>query len=597
MSLRRPATAAFALALLADGPPGRPGADAAPGGLRRPRLRAPLRVHRRGGAAPGFQHRPRARAREERRGRRRVPPAERHRAQRAMGRRQDRPGEPHLLGAAHARLRLPRAALDDSGGGRLPPGARPLPRIRRGPRGRDRRHPEPLRGARCPGGPASREAPPPAHRRRPADGDRPPPPPGGHGGSRELPRPRARRPRGGPARPRGATGAHVLLPPRDAAGARGRVRLDLQRHGPRREHRGARRPRGDAPVAAARPLVAAQRPPRGRWPLRGGGGGRHARLPLESDPAPRGDGPHRGARELAPREGGPGPLPPPHQRDPPGLHPELAPRHHLPRSPGHGAQLERPGREAVRLDGGRDRGPAPARAERARGRGGERSHEARPRRRVRAGRRDRAPQEGRHAGPCRGVGGVPLQRGGGDRRGGGLRRRHLAGKAAGRAAPAVAEDGGGGPSGRRHRPRLQQRPHRDHGLLRARSPEGQARRSGATQPRGHSCGRRQGHGLHPAGALLQPQAEELAQARGSRRGGGERRVHAPPRHRRGHPGGASALPEPLAREGRPRPAPAGAAEPRGERPRRHARGRRARHRDGQRRARPTGTRWGRSAPT
>ena len=152
-------------------------------------------------------------------------------------------------------------------------------------------------------------------------------------------------------------------------------------------------------------------------------------------------------------------------------------------------------------------------------------------------------------------------------------------EAVGGAAPSIAEDGVGGAAGGRRGPRLQQPARRDH-RLRGSPPAGRGTEPPGLPPRhGDPEGGRPRGGPDPAAPGVQPEAGARAEGpRPQRRGLRDREDAAPP-HRRGRPARHRIRRRPRPGQGRPRPDGAGDREPGGQRPRRHAPGRQADHRD------------------
>ena len=337
-----------------------------------------------------------------------------------------------------------------------------------------------------------------------------------------------------------------------------------------------------------RPRHRGQRPPHHGTRGRGGGRGdrslpgRQPRVPLHQDPVAGLDGAGHRARGHRPghhpaqmgRGGGAG------QREAvPGPH-RARQRH----APARRRQGNRPVLESVG-----DGGPRLVR-ERAAGKRGPRPRPPRgPRRRGarlpgglgRPGGLGTAP--GPDASPGRRVsrggrgGSRPPERPGG-RRGGAQRPgRHRAG-AHGGAAPPVPEARQHRPAGRRNRPRLQQPPHRD--PLQRRVGGRGPRRRAVRRPRGHRADPRgRGEGPRPdppAARLRAAPGDRSGHRRPERHGVRKRATPAAPARRDHSPGnldGTRSLAGPL----RPVADGAGALQPGGERPGRHARRRVALH--------------------
>ena len=156
---------------------------------------------------------------------------------------------------------------------------------------------------------------------------------------------------------------------------------------------------------------------------------------------------------------------------------------------------------------------------------------------------------------------------------------------AGRAAGAGAEAREHRPPRRRRRARHQQRADRRPQLLGS----GRRRPRAVAPAAGAAAADPQGGGArlepHASPARLRPQADRRAARHQPRRAVAEPRWHAAPPDRRGRRAADRDQPEPVVGQGRPAPDRAGAREPGGQRPRRHAAGRHAAHRDDQRRRR------------
>ncbi len=181
-----------------------------------------------------------------------------------------------------------------------------------------------------------------------------------------------------------------------------------------------------------------------------------------------------------------------------------------------------------------------------------------------------APTGRRGAGRARGGGGRD-GRGGAARRGPRRRPGRLRPRPARAAAPARPEDGGGGLPRGRHRPRLQQHPHRDPQPRRGRRRVAAGGVPGPGRRRGDRRDGQAGGGADAADPGLRPQAGERPGRPRPQRD--HRRRDEAPRaaHRRAHRREALARPGAAARPRRPAAARAGPHEPRGERPRRHGR--------------------------
>ena len=155
---------------------------------------------------------------------------------------------------------------------------------------------------------------------------------------------------------------------------------------------------------------------------------------------------------------------------------------------------------------------------------------------------------------------------------GGRRRRHRAQAARG-AVPAVAEDGGDRPARRRHRARLQQPAHRRAGLHRRHPRRDLGVASAPAGARAGQARRRARRGPDPPAAAVHAPAGRRGARRRSQRHRPRARSHAAAPDRRGprarHPHRRRVLPD----QDRPGPDRAGADEPGGQRPRRHAAGR------------------------
>src|SRR5439155_1740300 len=122
----------------------------------------------------------------------------------------------------------------------------------------------------------------------------------------------------------------------------------------------------------------------------------------------------------------------------------------------------------------------------------------------------------------------------------------------------------------------------DHGPRGARAGSAARRRAVAGGHRGDAQGRRARGRAHQAAPRVQPPAGARATRRGLERARGRPRQVAAQLDRRGHRAAHDPRRGPGRGAGRPRAAPAGHPQPRRERPRRHAQGRKADDRDAER---------------